>query len=75
MALNKKGVDWKAIGKDQKAIDKLPNHGRAYDHKKKELAEGKRVESPASKISKNPLKKFYRDFSHVPAVRDRKDEK
>lgn len=28
MGLNKHGVDWKAIDRDQKAIDKLPNKGR-----------------------------------------------
>lgn len=33
MALGKDGVDWKAIKQDQKAIDKLPNHGRSnVDH-------------------------------------------
>lgn len=35
MALNKDGVDWKAIKRDQKAIDKLPNKGRAKDKIKK----------------------------------------
>jgi hypothetical protein len=29
MALNKNGMDLKAIRRDQKAIDALPNHGRA----------------------------------------------
>lgn len=37
MALDKNGMDLKAIRKDQKAIDKLPNKGRAFG-KKHEMA-------------------------------------
>ena len=41
MALNKKGMDLKAIRRDQKAIDKLPNHGRAsVNHAKSKALEG-----------------------------------
>ncbi len=42
MALNKHGVDWKAIDRDQKAIDKLPNKGRAKHTALKEAATGKK---------------------------------
>lgn len=39
MALNKQGMDLKAIRRDQKAIDSLPNRGRAMvGEKKKEMA-------------------------------------
>lgn len=42
MSLNKNGMDLKAIRRDQKEIDKLPNKGRAsIDHsknKKKHIA-------------------------------------
>jgi hypothetical protein len=46
MALNKKGMDLKAISRDQKAIDKLPNHGRAsVNHAKSKALEGAKKES------------------------------
>jgi len=46
MALGKDGVDWKAIKKDQKAIDKLPNRGRASSHEKAlgNVLKGKNIE-------------------------------
>lgn len=48
--LNKHGIDYKAIDRDQKAIDKLPNKGRAsVDHttKSKALAKkaGKKIDT------------------------------
>ena len=41
MALGKDRVDWKGIERDQKAIDKLPNRGRASAARSKALAKGK----------------------------------
>ena len=43
MALGKDRVDWKAIDRDQKAIDKLPNKGRVKDSKKKALEKVKKT--------------------------------
>lgn len=42
--LNKHGIDFKAISRDQKAIDKLPNRGRAsVNHSPKSKALAKKA--------------------------------
>ena len=47
MALGKNGMDLKAIRRDQKAIDALPNHGRAFA-KSKALEKAKGGKFPKS---------------------------
>lgn len=51
MALNKRGIDVSAIKRDQAAIDKLPNKGRAsVDHSKSNaLAKRTSERTPMSK--------------------------
>ncbi len=43
MALGKNGIDLKAIAKDQKAIDSLPNKGRALGSKQKTPSEASKA--------------------------------
>ena len=53
MALNKNGMDLRAIARDQKAIDALPNRGRAsVDHSAKHKALKKKTKSKEADYSK-----------------------
>lgn len=64
MALDKNGMDLKAIRRDQKEIDALPNRGRAsVDHskasvKKKDMA--KKMKSSKKKMDKDEGDHEYR---------------
>ena len=45
MALNKNSMDLKAINRDQKAIDRLPNRGRAFVDNSKKASMAKKMSS------------------------------
>lgn len=66
MALNRHGIDLKAIRRDQKAIDALPNKGRAksaaLDKVKKEHGKGEYSKvsfTPKDKKEGKMFKKFF----------------
>lgn len=52
MALNKRGIDVSAIKRDQAAIDKLPNKGRAsVDHSKSSALAKRTHKGPVRKLA------------------------
>ena len=57
MALNKHGIDHKAIARDQKAIDKLPNHG-LWSGKSKSKALHKAKEEKGEYVAPHKIKKY-----------------
>ncbi len=65
MALNKNGMDLKAIRRDQKAIDKLPNRGRtSVNHAKSKALDGAKHETYAQKMQREHAAMQHTQYAH-----------